>query len=172
MSTANAKRPFYREPMVWMIIAIPLAAVIMGAVMITLAVHTYDGLVVDDYYKKGLEINQTLERDARAEKLGLSARLSFAPDDNRVSLRLTGRPSFQAPPQVDLGFYHATRQGRDQVLKLRRDAEGVYTAPMPELSEGRWYINAGTADWRLNRAMVYPLEKDELVFHHQPSKAE
>ena len=52
--------------MVWMIIMIPFSAVVMGGVMLTLAVSSDDGLVTDDYYRKGLQINRTLERDALA----------------------------------------------------------------------------------------------------------
>lgn len=153
--------------MVWMLISIPLASVIMGIVMITLAVSSNDGLVVDDYYKKGLEINRTLERDARAGTLDLSARIRFSSGDNRVSLRLTGRPSFEAPAEIKLGFYHATRQGEDQVLSLRRDNAGSYTAPMPVLSEGRWYVSAETPEWRLSRAMIYPLDDVLTITHEQ-----
>ena len=36
----------------------PAAAVVGGAVMLWLALTTYDGLVSDDYYKEGLAINQ------------------------------------------------------------------------------------------------------------------
>ena len=32
----------------------------MGVVMITLAIQSYSGLVVDDYYKKGKQINRVL----------------------------------------------------------------------------------------------------------------
>ena len=62
-----------REPLVWMLIAIPLSAVIMGVVMITLAIQSYSGLVVDDYYKKGKQINRVLARDKFAYELGLAA---------------------------------------------------------------------------------------------------
>lgn len=171
MSDTTAKTPFYREPMVWMLIAIPLASVVMGIVMITLAVRTNDGLVVDDYYKKGLEINRTLERDARAIRLDLSARVSFSPGDNRVSLRLDGDPAYRAPERIELGFYHATRQGEDQILFLRRDAEGVYTAPMPVLSKGHWHVSAGTPDWRLTREMVYPVDGVLTIRHRTPPDA-
>jgi hypothetical protein len=166
MSGGTDKRPFYREPMVWMLIGIPLASVLMGIVMITLAVNTNDGLVVDDYYKKGLQINRTLARDARAGELDLRARIRFSAGDNRVSVRLTGRPSFEAPGEIRLGFYHATRQGEDQVLSLRIDAEGVYSAPMPELTAGRWYISAETDQWRLTRVMEYPVN-DILILTHR-----
>lgn len=156
MTESTTKRHWSREPMVWMVIAIPLISVIMGTAMITIAVRNHDGLVVDDYYKRGLEINEILEREARASELALAAEVLFEPSANRVSVTLSGGRSFAEPAEIQLGFYHATRKDEDRVLSLRRDAHGVYSAPMPELADGRWYVSAETSDWRLNRVVVLP----------------
>ena len=43
-----------------MVVAIPAAAVIAGAVMLVLANATWDGLVADDYYERGMQINKSL----------------------------------------------------------------------------------------------------------------
>ena len=51
--TQSTAGSWKREPLVWMLIAIPFSAVVMGVVMITLAIQSSSGLVVDDYYKKG-----------------------------------------------------------------------------------------------------------------------
>lgn len=142
--------------MVWMVIGIPLTSVIVGIALVVLAVYSHDGLVVDDYYKEGLEINRTLERDARARELGLQASVELDKGANRVSVVLTGTPAFDAPPEIKLGFYHATREDQDRVLTLRRDGEGVYSAPMPVLPGGRWYVSAETPAWRLMRPVLLP----------------
>jgi len=139
-----------------MVIAIPLISVLMGVAMITIAVRNHDGLVVDDYYKRGLEINEVLAREARASELALAAEVEFEPASNRVSVSLSGRPAFQPPAEIQLGFYHATRKAEDRVMSLRRDAQGVYSAPMPDLPAGRWYVSAETPEWRLNRVVVFP----------------
>ena len=156
MTRSSAKRHWTREPMVWMVIAIPLISVIMGMAMIAIAVTNHDGLVVDDYYKRGLEINEVLEREARAAELALAANVEFEPSSNRVLVSLSGGPAFEEPADIQLGFYHATRKAEDRVLSLRRDARGVYSAPMPSLPAGRWYVSAETPEWRLNRVVVFP----------------
>lgn len=158
MTRSDIKRHWTREPMVWMVIGIPLTSVIMGLVMITIALKHQDGLVADDYYKRGLEINEVIEREARAGELELTADVAFRPSDNRVSVRLSGRPIFEGPAEIQLGFYHATREDEDEVLSLRRDVHGVYSAPMPRLSRGRWYVSAETPAWRLNGEVVLPAE--------------
>ena len=142
--------------MVWMVIGIPLTSVILGIAMIVLAFHDRDAMVVDDYYKEGLAINQTLKRDAHAAELGLAARVQFETAAGRVSLSLSGIPSFQAPAVLKLGFYHATREDLDRVLSLRRDAKGVYSANMPALPHGRWYVSAETPQWRLIKEVMLP----------------
>jgi len=156
MNDTEAKRPWYLEPMVWMVVAIPAIAVVMGVVLLVISVTNHDGLVVDDYYKRGLQINETLAREARASELGLKADIDVQQSGNRLSMTLSGSAAFEAPQQVKLGFYHATRQDRDQVLSMRRDASGTYTAPLPELSEGRWYVSAETPEWRLTRVVFFP----------------
>lgn len=44
--TARPSRPWYREPMVWLVIGIPLAAVIGGLVTLGLAIQGGDALVI------------------------------------------------------------------------------------------------------------------------------
>jgi len=59
-------RPWYREPWPWIIIAGPASAVVAGVALLWLAIDSNDGLVVDDYYKEGLAINQVIRRDQAA----------------------------------------------------------------------------------------------------------
>ena len=58
----NASRAWYREPLVWLLISFPLTAVIAGFFTLYLAIISSDGLVVDDYYHRGKEINKSLAR--------------------------------------------------------------------------------------------------------------
>ena len=80
MNTEGKASNWKQEPLVWLLIAIPAAAVIMGIVMLTLAIKSYSGLVIDDYYKHGKQINRVLARDRFAHELGLGHRCA----DQRV----------------------------------------------------------------------------------------
>ena len=56
----------------------PATVVVAGLITAWLAFHGEDGLVVDDYYKQGLAINQTLGRrdaSAHAGRLGPDRRI-------------------------------------------------------------------------------------------------
>ena len=70
MQTEPLKR-WYREPWPWILMAAPAAAVLAGAITIGLSVHSFDGLVAEDYYKQGLAVNQRLARLQAAEALGI-----------------------------------------------------------------------------------------------------
>jgi len=55
----NAK-PWWQYGHVWLIIAGPAAVVVAGFVTLAIAIKTPDPVVAEDYYKRGLNINQTL----------------------------------------------------------------------------------------------------------------
>jgi uncharacterized protein len=63
-------KPWWRFGYVWLIIAGPLVVVIACFITLYLAISRPDP-AVDDYYRKGIEINKTLdaERDSLAPAL-------------------------------------------------------------------------------------------------------
>jgi len=58
------------------LILIPAVSVVMGGIMLWLAISSFDGMVDDDYYQRGLQINQDLNRDSVALKAGIKGRLT------------------------------------------------------------------------------------------------
>jgi hypothetical protein len=149
---AGETRPWYREPWPWLLIAPPGASVVLGAVMWTLAARTNDGLVVDDYYKQGLAINQMLDRESRARTLGIRALVTFNPERTRVRLQLAG----DAPPPagVTLRLVHPTRAGEDQTVALTPVAAGVFEGTLRPPAAGRWHVlvEDSAATWRVSAA--------------------
>jgi hypothetical protein len=143
------RRPWYREPMVWLVILFPMLAVCGGITTLFLAVRSDDGLVVDDYYKRGLEINKTLERDHQAETYALKAKLDVNPETHAFSMNLAADRSFTYPAQITVTFVHATRSGLDRrMLALRQDGT-LYTGALPQLAKGDWYVHLEADNWRL-----------------------
>lgn len=132
--TQPVAKPWYREPWPWLLMAAPAAAVLAGAVTLWLALSTSDGLVAEDYYKRGLAINQDLRREAAARARGIEA--SVALQDAHLRVRLTG----PAPQALRARLVHATRSGHDLQLLLERAADGGYEALLPPLPAGRWQV--------------------------------
>ena len=48
--------PWYRQGWPWFLIALPATAVVAGIATLVIAAKTFDGMVVDDYYKEGQAI--------------------------------------------------------------------------------------------------------------------
>ncbi len=156
--------PWYRQPLVWMVFAIPATAVLAGAVMLILANVTWDGLVADDYYRRGMEINRSLARDAEATRLGLEAVVTF-PKPGVVEARLTtgAGPAMVAGDRLDLRFAHAARAGADVATPMIRDTTGTWRGALPPLPPGKWYVELGNDQWRLAAPVRMPDSSAEIV---------
>jgi hypothetical protein len=152
----NKNKAWYRFPLVWMMLAIPFSAVIMGVVMIWLAVDTDDGLVADDYYKQGLAINRVLSRDKKAAELNLSAIIKFDSDTKVINLQFDKGTLESFPQGLQLHLQHATRENSDVMVWLDHGIDDQYIGHVKQaISEGVWYFeisDKGKADagWKLN----------------------
>ncbi len=148
-------RNWKREPLVWMLIAIPFSAVIMGAVMIVLAIQSYSGLVVDDYYKKGKQINRVLARDRFAHELGLAAGFKL---DSAGKIEIRFDPEVRIVPDgtIQLKLVHATMPGLDQELQLTRLDTHLLGGELQLPGNGRWNLILQTEDWRMTGSLRHP----------------
>lgn len=151
-------RPWYREPWPWLLMAGPVAVIIAGVITVWMAVRSSDGLVVDDYYKQGLAINQTISRDRVAVERGYAAALSFDGSGKAVSVRLDALTGQARPDHLMLRILHPTRAGQDRLLLLRKAAEGHYSGVGRAPESGRWnlVLEDRSAEWRLTGSFNYP----------------
>jgi len=151
-------KPWYREPWPWFLISLPAAAVIAGITTVWIAATSADGLVVGDYYKAGLAINQTLARDDAARALALTATLQNKA--GALTLALGGRMQTY-PELLTLTLVHPTRQGMDQTLVLSHAGGGHYRTSLPALPDGKWHaqLTDVTAAWRLSGVLYTPFSQ-------------
>ena len=140
-------RPWYRERWPWILISGPAAVLVAGAWTMWIAFASADGVVAGDYYKRGLAINQDLQREKRAEQRAIGADVTLPP--GKIRVRLSG-----AAPEALFGhLVHATRAGHDQRVRLAKVAPGFYETEMPALPAGRWRIvlEDPRREWRVVR---------------------
>ncbi len=164
MNTLNhpASKPWYREPWPWFLISLPATAVIAGLTTVWIAATDADGLVVGDYYKAGLAINQTLARDDAARALALSATMHS--EAGVLALTLGGK--LQAwPSQLTLVLAHPTRPGQDRVLALSHAGSGHYRAALPALAPGKWHaqLTDDASAWRLSGVLHTPFSQPAVL---------
>lgn len=153
---AQHKSVWWREPMVWLIIALPLTAVLASLVTWWIAARGADPLVAEDYYKQGMAIHQTLERESRAAALGLTARLQV--QDGTLWIQLAGRLDAY-PDQLELTLVHPSRQEQDLTLVVPATAQGKYRIALPPMSAGqrRVILQSEHQDWRLTGRAIMPM---------------
>lgn len=137
--------PWYREPWPWILMCGPATVIVAGAFTTWMAFATADGLVADDYYKRGLAINAVLKREQAALARGIEAQVERA--GGQVRVRLRGAE----PPVLFLNLVHATRAGYDVRLRLERAADGSYPAALPPLAPGHWraIVDDAQGEWRV-----------------------
>jgi uncharacterized protein len=145
----SKNKPWHKEHYVWMIIFFPVLAIVGGIVTIYLAVTSNDGLVVDDYYKEGLEINRTLERDDVALDYQLQAEIDLDKSIDEVILKLSAVSGFTYPEKLSVSFLHSTRAGLDRMVNMILTIDGIYRGNLSDLEKGKWYVYIQHDNWRL-----------------------
>jgi hypothetical protein len=148
-TTATATLPWYRQRWPWLLMAGPAIVVVAGVFTTWLAMRSDDGLVADDYYKRGLAINQSLDRASAAAARDLRATVDIA-DDGTVDVALTGRGAW--PATVRLRLAHPTHAGADRVIDLPAIGDGRYAARMAAFQPGRWRVVLEGDGWKLPAA--------------------
>lgn len=158
----NDPRPWYRHRWPWILIAGPAVVVVAGIVTAWIAVRTSDGLVADDYYKQGLEVNQKLARSDEAAAMQIEARLRLVA--GRIDIKLASRSGASLPARLKVTLVHPTRAGEDQALVLSGD-QGAYSGSLAPLGPGRWrvVIEDEGSTWRVAGVVRLP-DEPEAIF--------
>ncbi len=148
-------RPWYQEPWPWLLMLGPAIVVVAGFITLYLAASGQDGLVVDDYYKQGKTINQSLHRDAVARQIGITATVTFDQANDQLNVILRRADGQALPASISVVLVHATRSGADKIVTLS-PLENGYTGKLPSLGAGKWnvLIEDTQKKWRLQKEIL------------------
>ena len=138
--------PWYRETWPWLLAAGPLLVVVASLLSAWLAVASDDGVVAEDYYKRGLLINQELRRAAAGARPALGAVIR-SDGSGQVRVRMEGLAA--SPETLHLKLVHPTRSTDDQVVVLQRTSEQEYVGQLASQGPGRWIVVLESDTWRL-----------------------
>ena len=147
---SNVKTPWYKQFWPWFIICIPLSAVIMGVVMITLAIEGKDPLVREDWYKDGMAINQRLDKRHKARDANLKAFISFDNAQNILTIQVNNLDTAQEP-SLHLELVHPTLSNRDIKTELYKTPDNNYFAKLNTTPQGHYYalISSDQGEWEI-----------------------
>lgn len=159
------KRPFWREPMVWLVAGLPFASIVASIILITVAIRTGGADTVTDDVKRVAQIQTTdLGPDQLAAERDLSA--VFRVDEKGVEvIRVTG--DFNPKGALQLKLLHPSQAEQDQVLSLPPGGlgwrlDGVQVDPSHD-----WKVELASVDehWRIKGR----LPKQELAARLGPA---
>ena len=144
--------PWYKQFWPWLLIALPGSVVIAGLTTLYIANKYSDDLVADNYYKEGLAINRQLEKNQRAEELGLQAEFSISDKGGVqwIEIRIDGTPD---KGDLQLSLSHPLEADRDFVVHLVQGDPGLYMGELPHRVATRWHWTlepSGPNPWRLD----------------------
>jgi len=180
--THQQTTPWYKNRWAWLVFSIPLLTIVAGVITYRIAADNPHSLVQDDYFKKGLAINLSLEKQNRAHEYGIRARVSQDKDGQLLLLKLDSLISSQTLPAKEvekinttnfnfepenllLTFSHPTQEKLDFQITLERLSLGEYAAQLPDLVQTFWYVRLSDQqeNWLLKSRWHYPSEQQLVM---------
>jgi uncharacterized protein len=146
----SRSKVWYREPWPWLLMLGPAIAIIAGFVTLFLAINSNDGLVADDYYKQGLAINRTMQRDARARAMNYRAELTVRRENRSLRVILAGAGAL--PDTLRLHLIHPGKSSADETMELHTLGQGLYQGEYRREFTGRRHLilEDQPATWRIS----------------------
>ena len=150
-------RPWWKEPMVWLVAGLPLTAVVASFATYFIAASAPDPLVKAGYHKEGMAPGKDSTLEDRAAALGLGARLQLDAS-GRISLLLVA--DAQAPTgNLRLSLIHPTHAERDINVILAHTDGNTYMGTVGNMANARHQVIIEPEDlsWRLSGHWSEPL---------------
>ena len=148
--TASTPRPAAREPMLWLVIALPLAAVIAGIATLVLALRHGGADAVPSEVRRTAQIQVAdVHADRQALDAGLSAVLDIDASTGAVALRLHGARTEPAST-LQLELIHPVRADADRTVALVASGS-TWHGRIDAVREHAWNLRLSAPDarWRL-----------------------
>lgn len=167
--TLHDKSPWWKERMVWLIIALPLSAVVAGIATVFIAAHNPDDMVKAEYVKEGLAVDAPRTSLDKAASMGLKATLTN--HGGLLSLHVTGRTVL--PQTLILTLVHPTQAKLDQQIPMTFAGQGTYQARIDLTGQGKRHLTLMPPDksWQMVGVWHAPFH-EETSLHggaHHPS---
>lgn len=161
--------PWWKERMVWLVIGLPLSAVVAGLTTVYIAALDPDDMVKAEYSKSGMAVVAPRDAQDAAAALGLSGAVAYR--DGEVHLQLDKAPA--EAQELQLTLVHPTKAELDQQIPLKAAGRGAYHAQATLTGQGKRHLILEPMDhhWRLEGEWQAPFT-EETSLHagaHNPS---
>lgn len=145
-NTEEPITPWYKEPWMFLVMGVPIAAVCWGVVIVTLAMNGKDSLVSDSYYKDGMAYTENREFRSKAKRLQVAANMTY--NDGEVRSTITGYLDEQ-PSFLRLQLIHPTLETEDETILLQAMPDGSYLglAEKNHLGKRKIWLQSPEQEW-------------------------
>lgn len=163
---------WYRQFYVWLVIVLPLCAVVASFATLYIAMQNPPEMVVEDYARIEAIAEENMARDRLAAQLGLTASLQMKDADSNgmtpLVLSLDGQPIDVLPLSIRVRVVHSTTSRFDAEAILTKTGERYFGAiKVPDSSydlhienlERTWLLSARPANGAM-RVEMAPLTKN------------
>jgi uncharacterized protein len=152
MSDARIEhRPWYREPMVWLVWGLPAAVVVASFLTLSIAIRSSGSVdaVRDPVQRVGKAQTFDLAPDRAAARLGLAAELRLAADTEAVELHATG--GVMETERLSLVLTHPSESREDLSLELVRVEPERFVGRLAVPRDHAWNLHLAPIGepWRL-----------------------
>ncbi|MDR2208108.1 MAG: FixH family protein [Azoarcus sp.] len=128
-------QPGYKQGWPWFLFGLPALSVVIGVTLYCIAnVWNLDSIVAGDYAKNGKGVELLINRQKRAQELGLSAQATV--DGNVISVKFSAEKDL--PEVLRLDIFHPTQDRFDQHALLQKGENGLYSSPIKPLHGSLW----------------------------------
>jgi len=151
-------RPWWKERMVWLIIALPASAVLAGVATVFIAARDPDDLVRSGYVKTGMAVSDVREPQMQARILQINASLVYEKETLVVEINGAGAQS----QMLLLSLVHPTRDELDVQIPMTRRGDGKYQAHVVIKGSGKRHLVLEPPDkrWRIEGEWAAPFNEE------------
>lgn len=154
-------RPWYREPMVWLMLALPAAAVVAGLSTVVIAVRASGDDAIPESIRRTAQMQEAdLAADRQAQQRHLRASVQLTRSTGAVQVNLTGDAVRE--DRLELRLIHATDGAHDAVAVLVRSGDAWLGRVDAPLNHTWALVLAAENDaWRLQGRL--PVDQDRVL---------
>ena len=152
MNTATVDSPLRRNPVFWLMIAIPGITVIAGLSTLGIALRHADPPLPAAYHWEGEHLDQDFAQQRLAAAHGTQVLLTTPAADGVCAARVTAAPDDAAT--LTLLFTSASDPGLDRVVLLQRVGAGDYRGACAPIPAGRWRVALEAGQWSIRTQLV------------------
>lgn len=131
-------KPWYKQFWPWVILILPLSAVIAGLTTVYIAYDGADTPVKKDYYLAGIQINQRTKLIENAARLGIQGHLHYDQSLQLFQIKLDGPQ--QNVDSLNVALRHPAYEPLDRTITLTPSSEQTYQTRFELPMTGKWYI--------------------------------